>query len=260
MDDTYCGTQRRAASICQMAISLLVAALLAALMVFVVATPSQAQDAQTVTINPSEVGFGATEVNADPQTRTVTVTNNGTSDLVLAGVNFSGVAPGTFITSIGTSGLSVGAGQSATFDILFDPTTQGLQTATGSLVDLAGNTIPGTPQLAVTGTGVNQLPTAPSNCTIVGTDRGEVLTGTPQADVICALGGADRVNGLGGNDIMQGGKGNDRITDKSGKDKLIGQGGRDTLNAKDRQSGDLLKGGGGKDRAIKDRGDKARSI
>ncbi len=259
MDDTYYGTRHRAASISRTATSLSFAALLAALIIFV-AKPSQAQDAQTVIINPSEVGFGATEVNANPQTRTVTITNNGTSDLVLAGVDFSGVAPGTFTTSIGTSGLSVGAGQSATFDIIFDPTTQGLQTAIGSLVDLAGNTIPGMPQLTVTGTGVNQLPTAPSNCTIVGTDRGEVLTGTPQADVICALGGADRVNGLGGNDVMRGGKGNDRINDKAGKDKLIGQAGRDTLNAKDRRPGDLLKGGGGKDRAIKDRQDKARSI
>ncbi len=242
-----------------MAISLLFAALLAALIIFA-AKPSQAQDAQTVIINPSEVGFGATEVSADIQTRTVTITNNGTSDLVLGGINFSGVAPGTFTTSIGTSGLTVRPGETGTFDINFDPTTTGLQSATGSLLNLAGTTIPGTPQVAVTGTGVNQLPTASSNCTIVGTNNGEVLTGTPQADVICALGGADRVNGLGGNDVMQGGKGNDRINDKSGKDKLLGQGGRDQLNARDGNRGDLLKGGGGKDRAIKDRGDRARSI
>jgi Ca2+-binding RTX toxin-like protein len=243
MDDTYCGTHHRAASISRTAISLLFAALLAALIIFV-AKPSQAQDARTVIINPSEVGFGATEVNADPQTRTVTITNNGTTDLVLGGVNFSGVAPGTFTTTINPSGLTVKPGQTGTFDVNFDPTITGLQSATGSLVDRAGTNIPGTPQVTVTGTGVNKLPTAPSNCTLVGTGRGEVLTGTPQADVICALGGADRVNALGGNDVMQGGKGNDRIKDKAGKDKLLGGGGKDTLNAKDRRRGDLLKGGG----------------
>lgn len=237
----------------------LLAAVLAVLVTFT-ARPTIAQQAQTVTISPSEIGFGATEITAAPQTRTVTITNSGTSDLVVGGVNFAGVAPGTFTTSIGTSGLTVGAGQTATFDVLFDPTTQGVQTATGSLVDLLGNTIPSTPQFTATGIGVNQLPAADGDCTIVGTNNGETLTGTPQADVICALGGADRVNGLGGNDTIRGGMGNDRLTDSSGKDKVLGQGGKDTLNTRDRAGGDLLKGGGGKDRAIKDKKDRARGI
>lgn len=242
-------------------IVLLAATLMAltALVAFAHARSSEAQDAQTVTINPSTIGFGATEVTASPQTRTVTITNNGTSELVVGGVNFSGVAPGTFTTSIGPGGLSVGAGQSATFDIAFDPATEGVKNATGSLVDTLGTTIPGTPQVSATGTGVNQLPGSPE-CTIVGTNNGEVLTGTPQADVICANGGADRVNALGGNDVLKGGMGNDRMTDKAGKDKLLGQGGRDTLNTKDRKRGDILKGGGGKDRAFKDKNDRARSI
>lgn len=238
---------------------ILLAAVLAMLVTFI-ARPTLAQDAQTVTISPSEIGFGATEITAAPDTRTVTITNNGTSDLVVGGINFAGVAPGTFTTSIGTGGLTVGAGQTSTFEILFDPTTQGVQTATGSLVDLLGNTIPNTPQVTATGTGVNQLPAAAGDCTIVGTSNGETLTGTPQADVICALGGADRANGLGGNDIIQGGTGNDRLTDKSGKDKALGQGGKDTLNTRDRAGGDLLKGGGGKDRALKDKKDRARGI
>jgi Ca2+-binding RTX toxin-like protein len=236
-------------------------AALTALASFAGVRPSEAQEAQTVTISPSDIGFGATEITASPQTRTVTITNNDPlNDLVIAGVNFSGVAPGTFTTSIDTSGLTVGAGQSATFDINFDPTTEGVKNATGNLVDTLGTTIPGTPQVTVTGTGVNQLPAATPECTIVGTNKGEVLTGTPQADVICANGGGDRVNGLGGNDVLKGGMGNDRMTDKAGKDKLLGQGGRDRLNARDHARGDVLKGGGGKDRAIKDKRDRTRGI
>ncbi len=40
----------------------------------------------------------------------------------------------------------------------------------------------------------------------------------------------------------------------------MGQGGRDTLNARDGQRDDVLKGGAGRERAIKDRGDGARGI
>lgn len=235
-------------------------AALTALAYFGNTKPSAAQDAQTVTINPSTIGFGATEVAVGLETRTVTITNSGTTDLVIGGIDFSGVAPGTFTTSIGPGGLTVGAGQTGTFDINFNPATEGVKNAVGNLVDLGSTVIPNTPQVSVTGTGVNQVPGAPSGCTIVGTNNGEVLTGTPQADVICALGGADRVNALGGNDVLKGGRGNDRMTDKAGNDRLIGQGGRDTLNTKDRKRGDVLKGGSGKDRAFKDKGDRARGI
>lgn len=241
----------------------LLAATLAAMTVLVSlghAKSSEAQDAQTVTISPSTIGFGATEVTAGLETRTVTITNNDTSDLVIAGIDFSGVAPGTFTTSIGPGGLTVGAGKTTTFDINFDPATEGVKDAVGRLIDSTSTVIPGTPQVTVTGTGVNQLPAAAPDCTIIGTDNGEVLTGTPQADVICANGGADRVNGLGGNDVLKGGMGNDRMTDHNGKDKLFGQGGRDTLNTRDHHRGDILKGGGGKDRTVKDRRDRARGM
>jgi Ca2+-binding RTX toxin-like protein len=88
-------------------------------------------------------------------------------------------------------------------------------------------------------------------CTIIGTNDGEVLTGTLGRDVICARGGADRANGLGSKDIIRGGPGNDHLVDKAG---------RDTLNAKDGERGDVLVGGPRRDRAFKDRGDRARSI
>jgi hypothetical protein len=248
---------------------MLVATLAALLALFVLATPSAAQE-QTVTLGPGEVGFGAVQVSADPETRTVTITNNGESRLVIGGVSFEGpngttIDPCTFSTSINpTRGLSVGAGESATFDVSFDPASEGFQEATGTLLGMTGLTIEGAPQVVVSGTGVSTDPQGfpgAGGCDIVGTRRGEVLTGTPDRDVICGRGGADRINGLGNNDLLRGGPGNDRITDKSGpRDKLIGQGGRDRLVAKDGQGGDVLKGGPGKDSVRKDRADRARSI
>ncbi len=244
-------------------IVVLAAAVAALLIALVVARPSEAAD-QTVTVNPSDIGFGAVTLSADTQTRTVTITNDGLSDITIGSVDFSGllgVDSGTFTTSIGPGGLLVGAGQTATLDINFDPVTTGFKQATGTLKDLSGVSIEGAPQIVVSGTGVTTEPAgAPSGCTIVGTGRGETLTGTPQHDVICGLGGADKINGLGANDVLKGGNGKDRITDHNGKDKLLGQRGSDTLNSRDHHRGDILKGGPRKDKAIKDKRDRARSI
>ncbi len=228
----------------------------------ILAKPSGAQT-QTVTVQPSEVGFGAVEVSADPETRTISIKNIGATTLVIGGVDISGTNAGDF--SLATTidplnGLSVGAGEVVTLDINFDPATEGAKNAILTLNNLLGQAIPGAPQINVGGTGVTVAPTAPADCDIVGTNNGETLTGTPNPDVICGLRGNDKINGLGANDLMRGGAGKDLIKDKSGKDKLLGQRGRDTLNAKDGDRGDLLKGGRGKDRAVKDKKDKARGI
>jgi hypothetical protein len=244
----------------------LLAATLMALMAlasFGDARPSGAQDAQTVTVNPSDIGFGAVTLSADPQTRTVTITNDGLTDITIGSVDFSGllgIDSGTFTTSIGPGGLVVGAGQTATLDVNFDPVTTGFKQATGTLKDLSGVAIEGAPQVNISGTGVSATPAGSADCTIVGTSRGETLTGTSNHDVICAKGGNDRINGQGGNDDERGGAGRDRITDHNGKDKLLGQGGRDTLNARDHARGDVIKGGAGKDRAIEDKRDRTKGI
>ncbi|MDF1603942.1 calcium-binding protein [Nocardioides sp. YIM 152315] len=47
--------------------------------------------------------------------------------------------------------------------------------------------------------------------TIVGTDRGDVLTGTPGRDVIVGRGGDDEIRGGGGSDLLCGGPGEDRL-------------------------------------------------
>jgi hypothetical protein len=264
----YCSVNNGGVRLTGISAAMLVATLAALLAVFALAKPSGAQE-QTVTLNPVEVGFGAVQVGVNTETRTVTITNNGESRLVIGGIRFEGpngttLDPGTFTSSLDTERLRVGAGDTATFEVSFDPATEGFQEVKGTLLGTTGVTIEGAPQVVVSGTGVNTDPESfpgAGGCDVVGTRRGEVLTGTPDRDVICGRGGADKINGLGDNDVLRGGAGNDRITDKSGlRDKLIGQGGRDRLNAKDGRGGDVLKGGGGKDSVRKDRADRARSI
>ncbi|HET7270330.1 MAG TPA: hypothetical protein VFI90_04520, partial [Rubrobacter sp.] len=238
-------------------------AALTALMILSQARSSEAQEAQTVTVNPSDIGFGAVTLSADTQTRTVTITNDGLADITIGSIDFSGllgIDTNTFTTSLGPGGLVVGAGQTAQLDVKFDPVTTGFKQATGTLKDLLGVEIEGAPQVTVSGTGVNTTPSGGPECTVVGTSRGETLTGTSGNDVICGMGGNDKINGQRGDDVERGGTGRDRITDHKGKDRLFGQDGRDTLNARDHRRGDVLKGGSGKDRAFEDRKDRTRSV
>lgn len=242
--------------------AMLVATLAALLALFVLAKPSGAQET-TVTVKPSDVGFGAVELTANPETRTVTIKNNGTTDLVIGGVDISGTNASDF--SLATTidplnGLTVRAGEAATLDINFDPATEGVKNAVLTLEDLTGNPLANVAQVNVTGTGVTAQPAAPADCTIVGTNNGETLTGTPADDVICALGGNDRVDGLGGGDTVRGGSGKDRIVDPTtgDADKLFGEGGKDRINSKDRDGNDTVNGGPKRDKIKKNKGDQGK--
>jgi len=244
--------------------AVVLAGMLAALLaVFVLAKPSGAQD-PILTVNPSSVDFGNVTVGADPGEQTITVTNTGGTELVLGGVEILGVDSGAFTTSIDpTTGLTVGAGGTATFTVSFDPVETGLQTAQltfNSVTDTLGNTVSGVtaPTVNLTGQGVSANPRG-SGCTITGSNNSETLRGTRGDDVICAMGGRDKVKPLGGKDVTRAGSGKDKVIDRSGVgDKLLGQRGNDRLNAKDRNR-DLLNGAGGRDTCAKNRGDKVRS-
>jgi Ca2+-binding RTX toxin-like protein len=93
-----------------------------------------------------------------------------------------------------------------------------------------------------------------TNCTQIGTARGDVLTGTPDADRICSRGGDDVIKGKAGNDVLlsgrgndvvRGGGGNDSINASRGKDRAFGDSGDDTL--KGAAGRDRLNGGAGSD-------------
>jgi Tol biopolymer transport system component len=91
------------------------------------------------------------------------------------------------------------------------------------------------------------------------------LLGTPFDDELCGRLGPDRISGLdrndllwGGasNDILVGGSGDDKLYGGRGRDQLSGGAGRDLLAARDRQPGDVIACGPGRDRAVVDRRDR----
>jgi Tol biopolymer transport system component len=92
-----------------------------------------------------------------------------------------------------------------------------------------------------------------------------VLLGTPFDDELCGRVGSDRISGQdrndllwggGGNDTLNGGAGEDRLYGGRGRDRLFGGLGSDLLAARDRQSGDVIACGPGRDRAVVDRRDR----
>ena len=85
----------------------------------------------------------------------------------------------------------------------------------------------------------------PNRCTIVGTDRGEVISGTSQDDVICGRGGDDEIDGLDGNDLILGGDGDDVIHGGLDKDEIYGEAGDDKIFGDDQR--DKIHGGAGAD-------------
>ncbi|HEY7560680.1 MAG TPA: hypothetical protein VH650_00755 [Gaiellaceae bacterium] len=85
------------------------------------------------------------------------------------------------------------------------------------------------------------------------------IGGGPGRDVIVGTNGNDVLCGRGGNDVLRGRGGDDRLVGGPGRDRLVGGGGNDTLLARDGFR-DVLKGGGGFDRARVNRSDVRRSI
>jgi beta-glucanase (GH16 family) len=69
-----------------------------------------------------------------------------------------------------------------------------------------------------------------AKCTIIGTQKADVLVGTFASDVICGLGGNDVIYGSSGNDIIDGGLGNDRILSGAGHDQVFGGKGVDFVD------------------------------
>ena len=131
MDKTILARKHALFSGAIVVLALTLAALLVAL---VAARPSEA--AESITIDPSNIGFGAVTLSADAQTRTVTITNNGLAAITIGSIDYSGLPGteiGTFETLIGPGGLLVGAGQTATLDVDFDPVTTGFKQATGTI-------------------------------------------------------------------------------------------------------------------------------
>lgn len=81
----------------------------------------------------------------------------------------------------------------------------------------------------LTGAAVN-VDAGDGSDSLVGGERGDVLTGGNGSDLIFGFGGNDRIDGGAGNDVLLGGFGNDRIRGGSGNDILIDFFGRNDLD------------------------------
>jgi hypothetical protein len=96
-------------------------------------------------------------------------------------------------------------------------------------------------------------------CTIRGTAGPDRLVGTGRNDVICAGAGADEIFARGGRDVVLAGSGNDVIYPGKGRDRVIAGDGADTIFAADGVR-DVIDGGKGRDRVLRDRTDRLRSV
>ena len=110
------------------------------------------------------------------------------------------------------------------------------------------------PRVILPGSGIQQVPSWQSRCTVMGSAGSDRLIGTVGADLICGRGGDDILVSLGGSDRIFGGPGDDRIVGGLGQDLLVGELGADVLLGGadiDRLSGglgrDTFKGGHGGD-------------
>ena len=135
-----------------------------------------------VSIRPRGLSFGAQQVGATGPLRSVTVTNVGTADLHVSGVDISGTDPGDFVAQ-DTCGL-VAPGASCSVAVRFTPTAIDLRQATVGVADDA----PGSPQgFAASGYGRGPGAWTPTGSLAIGRE-GATSTLLPDGDVLVAGG------------------------------------------------------------------------
>lgn len=102
-----------------------------------------------MSVSPTSKDFGSVATGGTSAAQTVTVTNTGSSDLMMGSVSISGTDSTSFaIQSDGVSGVSIPPSGMRTFDVVFGPATMGSKSAT---VNVPANA--GSGSVAVSGTG-----------------------------------------------------------------------------------------------------------
>ncbi len=222
-------------------VSIALAALVAALAAFFVLSAKSVEAQQTsLEVKPITVDFGDQAVGLNSEPVSVTITNTGSTPLIINGATAGAdagalkiVDPITGLLVDTITGLNIPGNTQKTLELVLNPTAGGPIEATLNLIDSTTTTVLQT--VPVTGTG--------QQCTISGTPNDDpALVGTPGNDVICGLAGNDTI------DATQG-----------GKDIVFGNEGNDTINIKDGKRRDKADGGVGQDLCQKDRKDKAKS-
>ena len=104
-----------------------------------------------LSVSPASLSFGNVTIGSSSGPQTVTLTNTGNSSVSISQVNVSGAG---FSASGLTPPLTLAAGQSAMFSVIFDPTTSGSLTGSVSVVSNATNS---PAAIALSGTGVQTV-------------------------------------------------------------------------------------------------------
>jgi hypothetical protein len=135
-----------------------------------------------VAFSPGNLTFGGQQVGTTGPVQNVTVTNDGTADLHVAGIDITGADPGDFVARDACSVVTPGA--SCSVGVQFAPTAIDLRQATVGVADDA----PGSPQgFAVSGFGRGPSSWTPSGSLQVGRD-GATATLLEDGDVLVAGG------------------------------------------------------------------------
>src|SRR5437899_3051227 len=106
-----------------------------------------------LTASPTSLSFGNVTVGSNSTPQTVTLTNPGNSSVSISQINVSGRG---FSASGLTAPLTLAAGQTASFSVVFASTTAGTATGNVSLVSNATNS----PTIALSASGAQPIPLA----------------------------------------------------------------------------------------------------
>lgn len=117
-----------------------------------------------VNVSPASLAFSITLINTTSASKTVTITNHGSTVLSITGI----AASGTFTMVSKTCGTTLAAAASCTVKVAFHPTAIGSAIGTLSVSDNGGGS-PQTVNLSGTGTEVSLSPTSLSFTATVGT-------------------------------------------------------------------------------------------
>jgi cytoskeletal protein RodZ len=118
--------------------------------------PQQNDSTGSLGLNTLSLDFGSVPV-ASSKTLSLTATNNGTADITVSSVTFS--AP-QFTLSQPTIPVTIAAGQSSTFSVVFAPTAVGNITGTMTITSDASNS-PAAVSLSGAGVAAGQLSASP---------------------------------------------------------------------------------------------------
>ncbi|MFN6963200.1 MAG: Calx-beta domain-containing protein [Pyrinomonadaceae bacterium] len=106
----------------------------------------------TINITPGTVGFGDQIVSTTSSAQTVTIGNNGSSNLTIGTVTVTGANPGDFSITNSPSNATITPGNSVQFSVTFTPSAAGARAATINIPNNSSNNPSATVSLTGNGT------------------------------------------------------------------------------------------------------------